>query len=214
MDYKFKKYWRKTGLNPKWGNKLIEIINQKKPNHFLEIGVFCGVTSRNICEFLNLIHQGKFTYTGVDLFEESNDDNNEKKPRYITHQKFSNPLKHFYYNLYLKENLNSLESVKNFLKKFENQVSLHKGNSNVLLKNLNIEKIDFAFIDGGHSYQTTLNDLEIVYQNMVGKKGTIVCDDYEDASYITDVKKAIDDFVKKKNLPLKVIEGKFAVIEF
>ncbi len=214
MDYKFKKYWRKTGLNPKWGNKLIEIINQKKPNHFLEIGVFCGVTSRNICEFLNLIHQGKFTYTGVDLFEESNDDNNEKKPRYITHQKFSNPLKHFYYNLYLKENLNSLESVKNFLKKFENQVSLHKGNSNVLLKNLNIEKIDFAFIDGGHSYQTTLNDLEIVYQNMVGKKGTIVCDDYQDASYITDVKKAIDDFVKKKNLPLKVIEGKFAVIEF
>ena len=213
MDFKFKKYWRKTGLNPKWGNKLIEIINKKKPNHFLEIGVFCGVTSRNVCEFLNLINQGNFTYTGVDLFGEESNDNTENKPQYIINQTFSNPLKHFYYNLYLKENLNSLESVKKFLSKFENKISLHKGNSNKVLKNINIEKIDFAFIDGGHSYQTTFNDLEIVYKNMKGKEGTIICDDYQDASYITDVKKAIDDYVKKENLSLKIIEGKFALIE-
>ena len=213
MDFKFKKYWRKTGLNPKWGNKLIEIINQKKPNHFLEIGVFCGVTSRNICEFLNLIHQGNFTYTGIDLFGDESDDNQEKKPKYITHQKFSNPLKHIYYNIFLRENLNSLKSVKKFLKKFDNQVNLYKGNSNDVLKNLNIENIDFAFIDGGHSYQTTLNDLKAVYQSMKGKKGTIVCDDYEDASYITEVKKAIDDYVKSENLSLRTIEGKFAIIE-
>ena len=200
-------------MNPKWGNKLIELLNQKKPNHFLEIGVFCGVTSRNICEFLNLIHQGNFTYTGIDLFSDESEDNNEKKPAYIKHQKFSNPLKHLYYNLIIKENLNSLESVKNFLKDFEDKVTLHKGNSNIVLKNLNIKKIDFAFIDGGHSYQTTFNDLEIVYQNMKGRKGTIVCDDYQDASYITDVKKAIDNFVKKENLTLRIIEGKFAVIE-
>ncbi len=214
MDFKFKKYWRKTGLDPKWGNKLIEIINEKKPHHFLEIGVFCGVTSRNICEFLDLIHKGNFSYTGVDLFGDENIGNDEIKPEYISNQKFSNPLKHFYYNLYLKENLNSLESVKKFLKKFENKISLHKGNSNKVLKNLKIKKIDFAFIDGGHSYQTTFNDLEIVYQNMKGKKGTIVCDDYKDASYITEVKKAVDNYVKKENLPLKVIDGKFAVIEF
>ncbi len=214
MDFKFKKYWRKTGLDPKWGNKLIEIINEKKPHHFLEIGVFCGVTSRNICEFLDLIHKGNFSYTGVDLFGDENIGSDEIKPEYISNQKFSNPLKHFYYNLYLKENLNSLESVKKFLKKFENKISLHKGNSNQVLKNLKIKKIDFAFIDGGHSYQTTFNDLEIVYQNMKGKKGTIICDDYKDASYITEVKKAVDNYVKKENLPLKVIDGKFAVIEF
>ena len=127
--------------------------------------------------------------------------------------KFSNPLKHIYYNLYLKENLNSIDSVKKFLQKFGNKVNLYKGNSNKLLKNLDIKNIDFAFIDGGHSYQTTLNDIEIVYQNMKGKKGTIVCDDYQDASYITDVKKAIDYYVKKENLSLRLIEGKFAVIE-
>ena len=213
MNFKFKKYWRKTGLNLKWGNKLVEIVKQKKPSHFLEIGVFCGVTSRNICELLNLIHQGNFTYTGIDLFGDEIEDNNEVKPTYVTHQKFSNPFKHIYYNLYLKENLNSLESVKNFLKRFENKVNLYKGNSNKVLKNLNIKNIDFAFIDGGHSYQTTFNDLEIVYQNMKGKKGTIICDDYQDASYITDVKKAIDDYVKRERLSLRIIEGKFAVID-
>ena len=213
MNFEFKKYWRKTGLSPKWGNKLLEIVKEKNPKHFLEIGVFCGVTSRNICEFLNLVQQGNFSYTGVDLFGDDNSDHNEKKPKYISNQKFSNPLKHFYYNIYLKENLNSLESVKNFLKKFENKVSLHRGDSNKVLKNLNIKKIDFAFIDGGHSYQTTYNDLEYIYENMKGKKGTIVCDDYQDASYITDVKKAIDDYVKKENLSLRTIEGKFAIID-
>ena len=213
MNFEFKKYWRKTGLNLKWGNKLVEIVKQKKPSHFLEIGVFCGVTSRNICELLNLIHQGNFTYTGIDLFGDEIEDNNEVKPTYVTHQKFSNPFKHIYYNLYLKENLNSLESVKNFLKRFENKVNLYKGNSNKVLKNLNIKNIDFAFIDGGHSYQTTFNDLEIVYQNMKGKKGTIICDDYQDASYITDVKKAIDDYVNRERLSLRIIEGKFAVID-
>ena len=200
-------------MNRKWGNKLIEIIDNKKPYHFLEIGVFCGVTSRNVCEYLNLIHQGNFSYTGIDLFGEENQDNNEKKPNYVTHQKFSNPLKHIYYNLYLKENLNSIKSVKKFLQKFEAKVNLHQGNSNKILKNLNIDKIDFAFIDGGHSYQTTLNDLEIVYKNMKGKKGTIVCDDYEDTSYITDVKKAVDNYVKKENLSLRTIDGKFAIID-
>ena len=213
MDFKFKKYWRKTGLNLKWGNELVEIVKQKKPNHFLEIGVFCGVTSRNICELLNLIHRGNFTYTGIDLFGDEIEDNKEVKPSYVTNQKFSNPLKHIYYNLYLKENLNSIDSVKKFLQKFGNKVNLYKGNSNKLLKNLDIKNIDFAFIDGGHSYQTTLNDIEVVHQNMKGRKGTIVCDDYQDASYITDVKKAIDYYVKKENLSLRLIEDKFAVIE-
>ena len=86
MDFKFKKYWRKTGLNPEWGNKLLKIVKEKKPRHFLEIGVFCGVTSRNICEFLNQSQQGNFTYIGVDFFGENNSDQKEMKPKYILNQ--------------------------------------------------------------------------------------------------------------------------------
>ena len=48
---------------------------------------------------------------------------------------------------------------------------------------------------------------------MKSKKKTIICDDYMDTSYITEVKKAADDFVRKNNLKFQVIKGKFIAIE-
>ena len=214
MNIKFKKYWRKTGLNEEWGNHLLKIISEKKPKHFLEVGVFCGVTSRNICELLNDIHQGEFSYTGFDLFgEKMKQTLNEIEPEYIKNQKFSNPFKHFYYNIILKENLNSIESIKKFLNKFKNNINLVKGDTKKTLSQQDLSKIDFAFIDGGHSYETTYSDLNILYSFMKNKGKTILCDDYMDASYITEVKNAVDDFVKKNSLKLEVIKGKFALIE-
>ena len=213
MNIKFKKYWRKTGLNEEWGKQLLKIISEKKPKHFLEIGVFCGVTSRNICELLNNIHKGDFSYTGFDLFgEKVNLKLNEIEPEYVKSQKFSNPFKHIYYNILLKENLNSIESIKKFLKKFKKNIDLVKGDTNKTLKEANLSKIDFAFIDGGHSYETTYNDLTMLYSSMKNRSKTIVCDDYIDTSYITDVKKAVDDFVKENNLNLEVIKNKFVLI--
>ena len=214
MNIRFKKYWRKTGLNEEWGNLLLKIISEKKPKHFLEVGVFCGVTSRNICELLNNIHQGEFSYTGFDLFgEKMKQTLNEIEPEYIKNQKFSNPFKHIYYNLLLKENLNSIESIKKFLKKFKKNINLVRGDTNKTLKLADLSKIDFAFIDGGHSYETTYNDLNVLYASMKNRSKTIVCDDYIDASYITDVKKAVDDFVKENNLDLEVIKNKFVLIK-
>tara|TARA_B100000780_G_scaffold64117_1_gene41861 strand:- start:882 stop:1529 length:648 start_codon:yes stop_codon:yes gene_type:complete len=214
LNFRFKKYWRKTGLNTEWGNLLLSLISERKPKHFLEIGVFCGVTSRNVCELLNIIHDGNFSYTGLDLFgEKVKQELNEVEPEYIKNQKFSNPFKHIYYNLLLKENLNSLESIKKFLKKFKNNINLIKGDTNKTLKLQDISKIDFAFIDGGHSYETTYNDLSVLYSVMKNRSKTIVCDDYIDASYITEVKKAVDDFVKEKNLNLEIVKSKFALIK-
>ena len=215
MNYKFKKYWRKTGLNEHWGNVLLSLINEKKPKHFLEIGVFCGVTSRNVCELLNIIHKGDFSYTGYDIFDSKNDYTpNELEPNYVKKQKFSNPLKHLYYNLLLKENLNSIESVKKFLKKFDKNISLIKGDTNITLPKSNLENIDFAFIDGGHSYKTSYNDLEVIFKKIKKKNFTILCDDYEDATYITEVKKAVNDFANKYSLKFKIIDHKFALFEF
>ena len=214
MNIRFKKYWRKTGLNQEWGNILLSIILEKKPKHFLEVGVFCGVTSRNICELLNSIHAGNFSYMGFDLFgEKINQELNEEEPEYIKSQKFSNPLKHIYYNLLLKENLNSIESIQKFLIKFKKNINLISGDTNKTLKQADLSKIDFAFIDGGHSYETTYNDLSVLYSSMKSKSNTIVCDDYIDVSNITDVKKAVDDFVKENNLSLEIIKKKFALIK-
>ena len=159
-------------MNKKWGNLLLGLIEDKKPKHFLEIGVFCGVTSRNVCELLNTIHNRDFTYSGFDLFgEKVNQKLNEIEPEYTKNQKFSNPLKHFYYNVVLKENLNSIESVKKFLNKFKKNINLIKGDTNKTLLQYDLSKIDFAFIDGGHSYETTYSDLSILYSFMKNKGG-------------------------------------------
>ena len=66
---KYLKYWRKTSLKQKdAGDYLLNHIKQNKPKNFLEIGVFHGVTSRNVCEVLHLLHGNKFKFTGIDLF--------------------------------------------------------------------------------------------------------------------------------------------------
>ena len=87
-----------------------------------------------------------------------------------------------------------------------------KGDTNITLKQNDLSKVDFAFIDGGHSYKTTYNDLSILYSFMKDKGRTIVCDDYIDASYITEVKKAVDDFIEKNSLKFEVIKKKFVLI--
>ena len=69
---KYKKYFRKTSLKQKGvGDFFLEEVEKKSPKTFLEVGVFHGVTARNICELLNKIHKGDFKYIGLDLFEES-----------------------------------------------------------------------------------------------------------------------------------------------
>ena len=66
---KYKKYWRKSSLKQKEvGNFFLNHIRQRKPRNFLEIGVFHGVTSRNVCELLNSIHGNDFRFSGIDLF--------------------------------------------------------------------------------------------------------------------------------------------------
>ena len=211
MVLKYKSYWRKTGLKGKWGNIYLEQLDKHKPKNFLEIGVFCGVTARNTCDYLNLIHGNKFKYIGVDLFGTSQKhQKNEIEPNFLKHQKFSNPLKNIYYNYILKENLNSLESNKRLLQKYEKNINLIDGDTNEVLKKIDLSSIDFVFLDGGHSYTTVLNDLEVIYKSLRNKNKVILCDDYGEESLIKEVKNAIDDFTKTNSIQLSVIENRFA----
>ena len=52
------------------------------------------------------------------------------------------------------------------------------GDTNEVLKKIDLSSIDFVFLDGGHSYKTVLNDLEIIYMNLKNKNKVILCDDY------------------------------------
>ena len=158
------------------------------------------------------MHKGNFKYIGIDLFG-GNIPDKENIPSYVKQQKFSNPFKSLYYNFILKENLNSQQSVSKFLKKFSKKINLIQGNSNSILRNLDIKNVDFVFLDGGHSFETVFEDLNLIYKKISDNKGAIIlCDDYEDSSYITGVKKAVDTFVQKNSLKFEIVEKRFAKI--
>ena len=213
MSHNYKSYWRKTGLKGKWGNIFLERLLKHNPKNVLEIGVFCGVTARNTCDFLNKTNGNRFSYIGIDLFGNNQSKNKDEiEPTFLKDQKFSNPLKNIYYNYILKENLNSIKSVKKLLNKYSDNVRLIAGDTNKVLKEIDLKTIDFTFLDGGHSYQTVINDLSILYSSMKDKKKIILCDDYGKESYIPEVEKAINDFTKQNNLKLDLIENRFAEI--
>ena len=208
MEVNYIKYWRKSSLKKKKdGNFLLNHIRLKKPKNFLEIGVFHGVTSRNVCELLYSFHGNDFKFTGIDLFV---NDETLLKDEYIPKIKFSNPLKTIYYKYIIRLDPYSVDSVLRLLKKFQKNVNIIKGNSNKVLKEINVNKFDYVFLDGGHKYETVKKDLENLTQ-IVNNNGTILCDDY-DLSYAPGVKKAIKDFVAEKNFNLKILNSRFAEI--
>jgi len=206
---RYKKYFRKTSLKQQGhGDFFLSLIKQKKPKTFLEIGVFHGVTARNVCELLYSIHGNNFNYIGLDLFEESSENLNE----IIPNTNFSNPLKQIYFKFFRRENPYSKSAVLNLLKKFEKNIHLIQGNSNKILKKIDMLKVDYVFLDGGHDYETVKNDLNCC-RDVVIRKGTILCDDYN-LTYAPGVKKAIDEFVRKNNFNCQILlEGRFAIIQ-
>ena len=208
MEVNYIKYWRKSSFKKKKdGNFLLNHIRLKKPKNFLEIGVFHGVTSRNVCELLYSFHGNDFKFTGIDLFV---NDETLLKDEYIPKIKFSNPLKTIYYKYIIRLDPYSVDSVRRLLKKFQKNVNIIKGNSNKVLKEINVDKFDYVFLDGGHKYETVKKDLENLTQ-IVNNNGTILCDDY-DLSYAPGVKKAIEDFVSEKNFNLKILNSRLAEI--
>ena len=206
---KYKKYFRKTSLKQKGhGEFFLDEVFKKKPKSFLEIGVFHGVTARNVCELLYKINGQNFKYVGLDLFEKSE----ENKFEIIPSTNFKNPFKKIYHQYIMRQDPYSIEAVSNLLKKFKDQVHLIKGNSNKMLKKIDMSKIDFVFLDGGHEYNTVVNDLNSCV-DVIEFNGTILCDDYNLGS-APGVKRAIDEFVKNNNLNCEIIcENRFARIE-
>ena len=205
---KYKKYWRKTSLKQKGvGDFFLNHIREKKPKNFLEIGIFHGVTSKNVCEVLNTIHGSDFKFTGIDLFMgEAETLKDELAPK----TKFSNPLKAFYYNYIARLDLYTIESVQKLLKKFKNNINIIKGNSNNVLKDINLDNVDYVFLDGGHKYETVLKDLKSLTK-VIENYGVILCDDY-DLTYAPGVKKAIDEYVLLNNFNLRILNSRFAEI--
>ena len=209
---KYNYYWRKSGLKKPYGDNFLSLVEEYKPKNVLEIGVFCGVTSRNICELLKTNFGSDFRYYGLDLFGSSKTSSvDEIEPKFLENQKFSNPLKTIYYNFIKKENLNSKISVQNFLNKFSQNIELIEGDTRVTLEKVPLSEIDFVFLDGGHSYDTVLSDLQKLYDNMKNNS-RIVCDDFAGITKIESVEKAIKDFANNNKIKLEEKFKRFALL--
>ena len=205
---KYKFYFRKSSFKKNLSNAdiLLKLISYHKPRNFLEVGVLEGVTARNVCELLSKIHINNFTYTGIDLFGVDQLQNNKKEFTPVSN-KFSNPLKYFYFKYILKLNPNSLDAVNHLLKKFNKSIELYRGYSHLILKKLNISKYDFIFLDGGHSYETVKMDLSLILKN-TKKNALILCDDYNVLHY--GVRQAVNEI--KDNYYFEDL-GRFALIK-
>ena len=209
---KYNYYWRKSGLKKPYGDNFLSLVEEYKPKNVLEIGVFCGVTSRNICELLKTNFGSDFRYYGLDLFGSTKTSSvDEIEPKFLENQKFSNPLKTIYYNFIKKENLNSKISVQNFLKKFSQNIELIEGDTRVTLEKVPLSEIDFVFLDGGHSYDTVLSDLHKLYDNMKNNS-KIVCDDFAGITKIESVEKATKDFANNNKIKLEEKFKRFALL--
>jgi hypothetical protein len=213
---RYKKYFRKALLKEKnLGLSFLKEVVSKKPKVFLEIGVFQGVTARNVCEALHEINDGNFKYIGIDLFSLDNKDTYEGwkngTNEIIPGTEQNNFLKKFYFKYILKEEPYSLRAVQYLLKKFEKKTELIKDNSNSALKKIDMSQVDYVFLDGGHSYNTVKNDLNYS-KPVIENNGTILCDDY-DLHFAPGVKKAVDEFVEINNLKFEFLLNRFAKIE-
>ena len=205
---KYKKYWRKTSFKQKGiGDFFLQHVAERKPKNFLEIGVFHGVTSRNVCDLLKLIHGNNFKFTGIDIFST---EKNLTKDEFVPKTKFSNPLKTIYYKYLARLDPYSPEAVNKLLKKYKNNINIIKDNSNSVLPKIISKNFDYVFLDGGHKYETVLTDLKFLTE-VVKKNGVILCDDY-DLTYAPGVKKAIDEYVLLNNFNLKILCSRFAEI--
>tara|TARA_A100001037_G_C14913301_1_gene528242 strand:+ start:141 stop:770 length:630 start_codon:yes stop_codon:yes gene_type:complete len=201
---KYKKYFRKSylssGIN---GDVLLEDILKYNINKIIEIGVFQGVTARNICELLSASKKD-FMYIGIDIFDPKYDNNDEILPIF----KSSNPLKKIYHKYISRKEPYSLEGVEKLLKKFKQNVILYKGNSNEILKDFEHKNIDYVIIDGGHSYDTVKQDLKLSAK-ILSKEGIIMCDDYMH-NEAPGVKNAVDDFVSNSDFKIEIINKRMA----
>ena len=202
---KYKKYFRKTSLKQKnIGDLFLDIIQKKNPKTFLEIGIFHGVTARNVCELMFKNHGDNFNYIGIDIFDNSNVYDKEIVPS----KTFNNPLKTLYFRYIKKQNPYSLIAVEDLLSKFKKNIKIIQGDTNKILHEINLKNIDFIFIDGGHDYKTVKNDLEQSFK-MISKNGTILCDDWN-LSQALGVREAIKDFSKEQNINFKIVHERFA----
>jgi len=125
----------------------------------MEIGTWTGDRALKMIELARKYHPaGRIEYYGFDLFE------------LMTPDKFAEEFSKW---------PPTLSEVKEKLEKTGARIFLYKGNTLEILPKLvpTLPKMDFIFIDGGHSLETIANDWKYAGQ-LMHSKTELVFDDY------------------------------------
>ena len=165
LNFKFLKYWLKYYFS-KYSRyrHIYSTLISLKPKTILEIGVYKGIRSY---EMINLASDfnSPIRYYGFDLFK--------KIPKKRIKSELSKqPLS----KKEIGKKLNNFNNVK---------VELISGDTKISLKKFirSKKKIDFVFIDGGHSIKTIFSDWKNV-KKIISKKSIVIFDDYYDDTEI------------------------------
>ena len=157
-------------------------VFKNKPKSIIEVGVYNGRRAVELIETAKIFNK-KIKYYGFDLFEDF-----YKKKNLISKESSKFPI-----------SKKKIERKINFLK----DIKLIKGNTrNTLLKfSKKIKKVDFVFLDGGHSIKTIKSDWKYA-ERMISSNSIVVFDDYyETIDNLKDkfgCNKVIDNLSNKK----------------
>jgi hypothetical protein len=137
---------------------LFDEIESKKAISILEVGTWNGERAVKMIEKAQLNTDKKVTYIGFDLFEGLSDD---------------------LYKEELSKKPPTFDEVKNKLEATNANITLIKGNTiNTLPEFIKGgEKVDFIFIDGGHSVDTIQSDWDAV-SKLMHENTVVIFDDY------------------------------------
>lgn len=166
INFKFLKFWLKYYFSKysRYRHIYLTLLNLR-PKTILEIGVYRGIRSYEMLSLASDLNSS-IKYYGFDLFEK------------ISKKKIKLELS--------KQPLHKKE-IKAKLSRFKNtKVELIGGDTQITLKKFikSKLKIDFIFIDGGHSVKTILSDWKNV-KKVMSKKSIVIFDDYYDDAKIS-----------------------------
>ena len=165
LNFKFLKFWLKYYFSKysRYRHIYLTLLNLR-PRTILEIGVYRGIRSYEMISLASDLNSS-IKYYGFDLFEKIT-----KKKNKLELSKQPLPKKE------IEAKLNSFKNSK---------VKLISGDTQITLKKFvkSKTKIDFIFIDGGHSIKTILSDWKNV-KKVMSKKSIVIFDDYYDDAEI------------------------------
>lgn len=159
LDKIFRKIKKLTNKPPRRYKQLLNELDKTEARKIMEIGTWSGERARQMIEISKKHHDKKDVfYYGLDLFEDLTDEKFEKE---------------------ISKRPPSKQEVQLKLEQTGANINLIQGDTTTLPEEVwsSLPKMDFVFIDGGHSLETVENDWRKI-QKLMHENTVVIFDDY------------------------------------